>query len=191
MQKSLFKHFLLINIICVLCLAAFSVTEAAIAEDAFNEIENGNITIYYSQDINIRSLSRRLNIDFIRQSYFSKPSLINLSDDEALAAKTEYIFTKVESILSMYPPDMKINIKIFKTKEQLADAYFDIFKRTDSAVSFYVHKYNTMYTYERGLTENVLAHELAHCVIDNYFKIVPPSNTAEIIAQHVDQHLKD
>ena len=50
-----------------------------------------------------------------------------------------------------------------------------------------MNKYSAIYAYERGLVENILAHELAHCIIDHYFKIVPPLNTTEIIAQHVDR----
>jgi hypothetical protein len=37
----------------------------------------------------------------------------------------------------------------------------------------------------------MLAHEMAHCVIDHYLLIRPPMATAEILARYVDSHLKN
>jgi hypothetical protein len=39
--------------------------------------------------------------------------------------------------------------------------------------------------------EGILAHEIAHSIIDNYLLILPPKATAEILARYVDEHLFD
>ena len=35
----------------------------------------------------------------------------------------------------------------------------------------------------------MLAHELAHAIIDHYLTVRPPAQTAEILARYVDSHL--
>jgi hypothetical protein len=40
------------------------------------------------------------------------------------------------------------------------------------------------------LHEGMLAHELAHAIVDHYLLVRPPRPTAEIIARYVDSHLK-
>ena len=39
------------------------------------------------------------------------------------------------------------------------------------------------------LRVGILAHEMAHAVIDHYFGVKPPKATAEILAQYVDAHI--
>jgi hypothetical protein len=39
--------------------------------------------------------------------------------------------------------------------------------------------------------EGILAHEMAHAIIDQFLTVRPPSATAEILARYVDGHLFD
>jgi hypothetical protein len=39
------------------------------------------------------------------------------------------------------------------------------------------------------LHEGMLAHEMAHAIIDHFFAVRPPSSTAEILARYVGKHL--
>jgi hypothetical protein len=40
------------------------------------------------------------------------------------------------------------------------------------------------------LHEGMLAHEMAHCIIDYFLLVRPPVASAEILARYVDEHLK-
>ena len=44
---------------------------------------------------------------------------------------------------------------------------------------------------ESQLNENILVHEMAHCIIDHYFVILPPRKIQEMLAVYVYMHLKD
>ena len=43
----------------------------------------------------------------------------------------------------------------------------------------------------QDINEGILAHEMAHAIIDHFFDIRPPRATAEILARYVDKHLND
>ena len=42
----------------------------------------------------------------------------------------------------------------------------------------------------QDISDSVMAHEMAHAVIDNYFNVIPPEKTAELLATYVDSHLE-
>ena len=42
-----------------------------------------------------------------------------------------------------------------------------------------------------SVTDNIIAHEIAHAVINAYFVIPPPARMQEILAQYMDQHYTD
>ncbi|MFC1867599.1 hypothetical protein ACFL0H_05635 [Thermodesulfobacteriota bacterium] len=46
-----------------------------------------------------------------------------------------------------------------------------------------------MYITIEDLHEGMLAHEIAHSIIDHYLTVRPPSESAEILARYVDSHL--
>ena len=54
-----------------------------------------------------------------------------------------------------------------------------------------VFKINTLFTSEEKVSANVLAHEIAHCIVDHYFSVIPPTKVAEMIAQYADAHIRD
>jgi hypothetical protein len=43
----------------------------------------------------------------------------------------------------------------------------------------------------QDVTDSQIAHEMAHAVIDDYFKVIPPERTAEFLAVYVDSHLEE
>ena len=55
--------------------------------------------------------------------------------------------------------------------------------------SWYIFKQNTIYINADDVHEGILAHEMAHAIIDHYLTIRPPRATAEILARYVDKHL--
>ena len=91
----------------------------------------------------------------------------------------------------MYPPRIRVAINIYKRQEDLDKVYEEFFNEPNKAVSFYIYKTNTIYAVESQLNENILAHEMAHCIIDHYFVILPPRKIQEMLSAYVDLHLED
>ena len=58
-------------------------------------------------------------------------------------------------------------------------------------VAFYSHGMAGIYLTTERLNAGILAHEIAHAVINAYFVTPPPAKMQEILSQYVDRHLND
>jgi len=110
---------------------------------------------------------------------------------EKIAYRMDILMKKVEEILGMKPRKMRVKVRIFKNRKELNEEYYNMFKNNETPRSFYIYKYNTIYTTERDISDSVMSHEMAHAVLDNYFVMRAPEEIAEILTRHVDLHLDD
>jgi len=85
----------------------------------------------------------------------------------------------------------RVDIKIYNDEEGLRNTYKDIFEEEKGHKAFYIHKFKTIYVSMDNLSASILAHEIGHAIIDNYFTIPPPPKISELLACYVDLHLKD
>ena len=149
-------------------------------------------TVFYENDVDLRKVNKRLRLGFSNfyspRSYKQSPGILT---QDIVADKFDAIFNRAEEILDMYPARIHVTINIYKTQEELNTVYEDFFNEPNKAVSFYIYKTNTIYTVESQLTEGIIAHEMAHCIIDHYFVMLPPRKIQEMLAVYVDVHLKD
>ncbi|MDP2911556.1 MAG: hypothetical protein Q8N76_04410 [Candidatus Omnitrophota bacterium] len=149
-------------------------------------------TVFYERDVDLKKVNRRLNLGF---SNFYSPRKYKESEglliENTISNKLDAIFNRAEEILDMFPSRIHVTVNIYKSQEKLNKVYEEFFNEPNTAVSFYIYKTNTIYTVESAITENILSHEMAHCIIDHYFVILPPRKIQEMLAVYVDVHLKD
>lgn len=138
-------------------------------------------------------------IDYSEEGVFS--SLFSSSDvndlQKKVKNKVDTLFRRVQEILDMRKIMKKVTIKIHHNREEIKRAHAGIYgtyrrsstKRVPRA--WFRYKNNTIYVDLDDLHEGMLAHEMAHSIIDNYLIIRPPRATAEILARYVDTHLFD
>ena len=74
--------------------------------------------------------------------------------------------------------------------QRLHEAYYTITGRDCCIRAWYIYESNTIYINADDVHEGILAHEMAHSIIDHYFSVRPPRATAEILARYVDKHLR-
>lgn len=153
---------------------------------------SGFCTVFYEDDVDIKKVNRRINPGFSDfyspRGYRGNP---DMSEEDMIAYKLDAIFNKAEELLDMYPAKIHTAINIYKTKEELDRVYEEFFNEPNTSVSFYIYRTNTIYAVESRLNENILAHEMAHCIIDHYFVILPPRKIQEMLAAYVDLHLEE
>ncbi len=125
--------------------------------------------------------------DWNRSGVFSTIARSEL--ESMLISKVDAIFERAETILDMRKPMEKISINIYPDFSELKHAYSIIYRGKCHVRAWYRFRTNTVYTNVEDVHAGMLAHELAHGIIDHFFKIKPPSETAEILARHVDSHL--
>lgn len=102
--------------------------------------------------------------------------------------KMDALVEKVQLILDMRKP-MNVIVKLYPDKTALQGAYFNIYKKKREFRAWYIFEYNTIYLNVQDLFAEMLAHEIAHAIIDNYLSVKPPRATAEILARYVGKHL--
>lgn len=118
---------------------------------------------------------------------FSSPSEQEVKNE--LIAKVDALFSKVQRILDMRKKMQKVLVNVSSNKEQLHQEYYRLFKAKCTLRGWYLFERNTVYLNVQDVHEGMLAHELAHAIIDHFLAVRPPRASAEILARYVDKHL--
>lgn len=185
------KHKVIFILAVIICISFCEKTAYSQEEDR-GIFSSKFCTVFYENSVDLKKVNRRVNLGFSNfyspRSYKESPGI---SIEDIISDKFDAIFNKAEEILDMYPAKIHVAINIYKNQEDLDKVYEEFFNEKNKAASFYIYKTNTIYTVESQLTENILAHEMAHCIIDHYFVILPPRKIQEMLAVYVDIHLKD
>ncbi|WDP92950.1 MAG: hypothetical protein HUN04_25775 [Desulfobacter sp.] len=109
--------------------------------------------------------------------------------EEMVREKVDAVFERAAEILDMKKRFAPVNVNLHSGTASLKRAYERIYSGECRLRAWYRFKTNTVYLNVRDLHEGILAHELAHSIIDHYLAVRPPSQTAEILARYVDSHL--
>jgi hypothetical protein len=161
-------------------------------EDKWHVLETTYTKIRYHSLKDLKDFNKK--IDYTPglsgvMALFSKKT----SDDLAnkIHRKIDAVYERVQEILDMRKIMKKVVVNIYHNKKELHAAYYEIFKKPCRLRGWYIFEWNTIYLRVDDIHEGMLAHEMAHSIIDHYFSVRPPSATAEILARYVDGHLFD
>ena len=154
----------------------------------WQRIDSRYCTIWLDPGLAVKRVNRRVRTWGIRPTVKIPKGE---TPDGQLAAKCDTIFRRAEELLDMYPPGIHVTIKVASTQEEIQDFYAARYGHGTEAIAFYVFENNTIYTTGRDISAGVLAHEMAHCIIDHYFGVRPPRKIEELLAMYVDAHLGD
>ena len=110
---------------------------------------------------------------------------------EQVVQKVDALFVRAQEILDMRKYMRRVQINLYPNKEALAEAYQKEVKKPGELRAWYTFEQHTIYVQVEDVNEGMLAHEMAHAIIDHFLQVRPPPATAEILARYVDAHLKD
>ena len=131
-----------------------------------NSIETRFATIHYNDEEELRNFFWRIT-----------GQRVTLADSTDLVKnRVDELVERVETTLEMYPAKLH---------------FFITFKEryTQETIAEYSHATRTILVALDRVTDGVLAHEMAHAVMNAYFPVPPPEKAQEILAQYVDAHL--
>ncbi len=158
--------------------------------DAWTNFSGNYFDIHSEPGVDLNQVYRMLT----RRFYYANSAahLGQFTDvKEKIAFRLDELMERVKQVLDIYPNAFKVDIRIYKTRKELNAQYFDIFKAPAEHKSFYIHKFQIIYVSEEDISDSLMAHEMGHIVLDNYFRVVPPEKIREMIASYVDLHLED
>ena len=164
----------------------------------WQNLETKYTIIYYQSLEDLKKFNKNINYPQggwgLLKGLFSRPCPDELIDK--IGKKVDVLYVRVQEILDMHKKVKKVKIIVYPNKGQLNTAYSEIYKvpslsyETSSPFrAWYIYEYNTIYLNVDDLHEGMLAHEMAHAIIDHYLLVRPPKATAEILARYVDRHL--
>lgn len=196
--KNSLSYFRISPVLLFLLLFSAATAPASVVSD--NQFSDGNdwmsvkslyCTIFFKDGVDLAAVDKKIDTYKIDYGLTEKPPRAGSEVQDGIAYKFDLIFFKVQEILDMRPKDLRLNVRIYRGQDDLNRVYVEIFDRENKFIAYYVFKINTLFASEEKISANVLAHEIAHCVIDHYFSVVPPTKVAEMIAQYADVHIRD
>ena len=101
------------------------------------------------------------------------------------------LLRRVQLVLDMPYPRMKIIIKVFDNQQELGQAAAALIGRRLSEPGFYWHATKTIHVTMDDLSVGIMAHEMGHAVIDHFLAIKPPPKIAEMLCQYVDKEITE
>lgn len=190
---SFFKICSILAFVAMLSTAHASITAEGTFSDGsdWTTVDSIFCTIFLKHDVDIRKVNSRIDTYRIDFGLTEKPSRASNDIEGEIAYKFDLIFFKVQEILDMRPSGLHLNVRIYKGQDDLDRVYMEIFDQNNKFIAYYIFKINSLFVSEEKISANVMAHEIAHCIVDHYFSVIPPTKVAEMIAQYADAHLRD
>lgn len=109
-----------------------------------------------------------------------------LLQDE-VSNKLDLVYGRVQEILDMHTPASKLSIVLLPSTVAVQALYKEQFATHVDYIAFFSPAENRVYLAVDQVNIRVLAHELAHVVIQHYFHQRPPERVHELLAQYVEK----
>ena len=186
------KHLQMIMIVGVLFFPFYGRALGAEQQNpGWQKMETAYTIIYYADKKGLEKFNAKIDYgpsDWGR----NRRQVKNFSEElfERITPKVDAIYERVQELLDMRKAMEKVVVRIYPDTRELSKAYEEIYGKTCQIRAWYIFEYHTIYLNVDDLHEGMLAHELAHAVIDHFLLVRPPPATAEILARYVDSHLK-
>jgi hypothetical protein len=169
--------------------AGFLEGKSGFCGESWECVETKYAIIHYNNQESLEAFDDQINYTpggWSLGNLFSSKSG-NLFD--SIAKKVDGIFEEIQTILDMRGHVKKVIINVYPSKKEFHEAYFTITGASCRLRAWYIFEVNTIYVNGEDVHEGILAHEIAHSIIDHYFSVRPPKATAEILARYVDEQL--
>jgi hypothetical protein len=176
----------------ILCAALLIVLLAPVSATAgsLRHYRGTYTEIYYTKDSDLRTLDRRVSIRWLKIG--SKPAGIEeMSLPGIVTKKFDVIRMNVERILDMYPRGSLVVFNVLSYQKEVEDILWQKFGNRNSYIAFYSRRDKNIYLAAEKADTKIVAHELAHAVVDLKLGSAVPETVHEILAKYVDAHLYD
>ena len=186
------KRLLIPTLFCVLLFFICGIVFGQPADTlSWQTIETKHTVIRYQSSRDLKKINSKIKYRVkpsLSKGLFSSTGPEHI--EEAVKKKVDALFERAQQILDMRKKMKKVTINVYHDKNQLREAFQGIYLKPCHVRAWYEYRFNTVYICIEDMHEGMLAHEMAHGIIDHYLLVRPPPATAEILARYVDSHLK-
>ncbi len=144
--------------------------------------------LYQSKEL-LRDFNNELYIGRSLSRILRKKKIVTTEDE--VIAKIDIIIEKAEVILDMFPNNLHITVVLLPKSRDVAKLYQKKYGRRANHIAYYSLSEKTIYISVNDTNLEVFSHEVGHAVVDHYFKVRPPYNIHELMAQFTAKHITD
>ncbi len=152
------------------------------------EVKSRYASIYYFDQNYLREFNKKLYM-----GKFSSTIRATGGDtiETEVAAKIDFVVEKAMKVLDMFPKNLKFSIVIRPTPTVVQNDFKRLYKVNVDYIAFYSPQKNRVFFSANQAKLKVVAHEIGHVVVENYFKVSPPQRIHEVMAQFAEAHITD
>jgi len=147
------------------------------------------VTLHYSSSELLHEFNDELYIGGSLRRMLRKKNLVTVEDE--VMAKLDIIIEKAQVVLDMFPDNMHIHVMLLADVDAVGRIYEQNYGRSAKHIAYYSLKQDTIYISVNDANLKIISHEVGHAVVDHYFKVRPPYNIHELMAQFTSKHIQD
>lgn len=147
------------------------------------------VTLHYASRGLLKACNEELDLGRKLGRQIQKRNIVT-AEDEVLA-KLDTIMEKVEVVLDMFPANLRINVVLLESADDVSRVFAQKYGKRASHIAYYSLSEDTIYVSVENARLEVIAHEMAHAIVDHYFTERPPYNIHELMAQFAEKHIAD
>lgn len=175
---------------CILFAGAVPGFAASAQPSAWYNFASVHSIVNYQDKADLEILDNKVKLDPVMMKSIELMGGGSLEAGQSqLGKKLDFIFERVQALLDMRINMGKVSIYVYKDHVQIDFKYKKLRPGAKNIPrSWYVFEQRSVYINLEDITANILAHEIAHHVIDNYYLVRPDAASAEILAVFVEKN---
>lgn len=154
-----------------------------------HEAQGKYVTLHYSDRELLKTCNEELDLGRKLSRHVEKRHVVTIEDE--VLAKLDTIMEKAEVVLDMFPDKLRINVVLLASADDVARVFAQKYGKNASHIAYYSLSEDTIYVSVENARLEVIAHEMAHAIVDHYFTERPPYNIHELMAQFAEKHISD
>lgn len=141
-----------------------------------NRLKTKYIVVQYRSHKALKKFNRKIDYS---PAGTSLGGLFSSSQPGDMESKIKYkidgLYERVQEILDMRKrSDKKLIIDLYDNKKEMGKAYAKLYGGTLRVRAWYIFELNTIFVSANDVHEGMLAHEMAHSIIDHFLTVRPP-----------------
>ncbi|HIP83827.1 MAG TPA: hypothetical protein EYH36_02625 [Desulfocapsa sulfexigens] len=147
------------------------------------------VTLWYADREVLDEFNDNLRLNRKLRNSMRKKNVVTIADE--VLAKADIIIEKVQIVLDMFPNKYHVRLVLLSNPDDVAAVYKKRYDKRVDYIAYYSLSEKTIYISADDASLRVLAHEVGHSVVDHFFKVRPPYNIHELMAQFAEKHVTD
>jgi len=153
------------------------------------EIKSRYVTVQFASRELLSEFNEELELGRKLNSYAKKRPVVTVEDE--VLAKVDTVVEQAETILEMFPDKLHIRIVLLADQDEVSRVFMQKYNKKVNYLAFYSLSEDTIYLSVEDVNLSILAHEIAHAIVDHYFDVRPPYNIHELMAQFVEKRINE